>query len=220
MAANHSKSHSLSLLQNLFAVTAFVLMWFGSIGCKFLKFTQTGVSNPVDLQLGIWKYQYWNYIFTTSGNIIVESCHGYPDSVTIDGNWKAAQAFCIISLILGIIGLVISGIATFATHRPDSVLTHVWEAPLYLLIAICQGLTLLFLNSNACKGEILNELAGVAMTDYNFPDTCSMASGAKLAISATSFWGATAVASFLAHKSEKEEIAEEVGAGLRAPLVP
>jgi len=91
---------------------------------------------------------------------------------------------------------------------------------LYLLTAISQGLTLLLLNSNACKGETLVDIAGIAMQDYSFPETCSMATGAKLVVSATSFWGAAAVASFLAHKSEKEEIAEEVDADLREPLAP
>ena len=48
-----------------------------------------------------------------------------------------------------------------------------------------------------------------------------MSTGAKLSISAMSMWFAAAVTSFLAHKTEKEEMLAEGGAeaGLDEPLV-
>ncbi|KAL7525435.1 hypothetical protein ACHAWF_001359 [Thalassiosira exigua] len=87
--------------------------------------------------------------------------------------------------------------------------------PLYLLTSLCQGLTLLLLQSNVCKNNTLVQLgrSGIA-----FEDTCSIATGANLCISALVFWAAAGACSLLAYKAEKEETAEEVEAGLGEPL--
>ena len=92
-------------------------------------------------------------------------------------------------------------------------------APAYLLTAIFQGLTLLLLNSNAClNNSLVQDLEEGDLQDITFPDTCSLGQGANLVIAATSLWFAAGVASYAAHKAEKEEFAEEVDMGLREPL--
>ena len=78
--------------------------------------------------------------------------------------------------------------------------------PLYLLMAIFQGLTLLFLDSAVCKAEtnpLLSEGGSLS-----WPDTCAISSGAKYFISATVFWVAAAVSSFKEQKALEEELAE------------
>lgn len=196
-------------------------MWMASIRCNFIKFTATsGTSEPISYQLGIWYYQWWSTVISSSGTYVFESCHGYPDAVTIDDSWKSARAFSVIAFVLSIIMIVAACVSACATNTIDydrgHTRTQSWAAPVYLLLAISEGLTLLLLNSNACKNNIFRLLENLG--GLTFPDTCSLATGGKLAISSTAFWAAAAVSSFLAHSAEKKEIAEEVGAGLRAPL--
>lgn len=103
--------------------------------------------------------------------------------------------------------LVVACISGCACNKGYA-LTHIWEAPGYLLTAICQGLVLLLLSSNACNSDILGGLGDSTLSKVSFESTCSMASGAKLVISATVFWFSAAVASFLAHKAEMAEMSE------------
>ena len=91
-----------------------------------------------------------------------------------------------------------------------------------LLPPTIQGLTLLMLGSSACSSGVLLQLPiNFEGLNVTCAETCSMSTGAKLNISAMSFWFAAAVASFLAHKQEKEELAasDGGGAGLDEPLV-
>ena len=56
--------------------------------------------------------------------------------------------------------LVVASISACATSTGQAMLTHVWEAPAYILTGICQGLTLLLLSSNACNSDVLIGLGG------------------------------------------------------------
>jgi hypothetical protein len=71
-------------------------------------------------------------------------------------------------------------------------------------MAIFQGLTLLFLDSAACKANPLLDGLGSII----FQGTCTISTGAKCFISATVFWAAAAVSSFKEQKAFEEELAE------------
>ena len=119
-------------------------------------------------------------------------------------------AFGIITFILGVVMLVcmcVNGCCFFPDN--DYALTHRWEAPMYLLITICQGLVLLLLASNACDSKVLTGLGTPQLRNVTFEETCQMATGAKLVVSATVFWFCAAVTSFLANKAERAEMAGE-----------
>jgi hypothetical protein len=75
-------------------------------------------------------------------------------------------------------------------------------APLFLLTAIFQGLTLLFLDSTVCKANpLLHDLGGTIV----WPDTCTISTGAKCYISATVFWIAAAFFSFKEQRALEAE---------------
>jgi len=195
-------------------------MWIGTFRCNFIQFAATsGTSDPISFELGIWYYRYWDLVLSTSGNFILESCHGYDDYVEMDDSWKAARAFSILTIIFAIIILVAICISACANSRN---VTSAWEAPLYILTAISEGLTLLFLNSNACRKDFLVQIDETALNNLgagvSFPETCSMGAGAKFTISSTVFFFVAAVSSYVAHGAEKGEIKEEEEAGLREPL--
>lgn len=94
--------------------------------------------------------------------------------------------------------------------------THAFEAPLYLLVALCQGLTLLFLNSDACESNALARLFDDAVRGVEFPETCALSTGGNLVVSSMVFFLLAGLTSFLANKAEKDE--EAYGDGLREPL--
>ncbi|KAL7536503.1 hypothetical protein ACHAWF_005484 [Thalassiosira exigua] len=199
-------------VEGVFALTAFVLTWSGSLRCDFVKFTSTsGSSEPITLNFGIWYYRFWSLVATIDGTYLVESCQAYPDSAVVDPAWKAARAFSVITFFFAVILLVVA----IMSMCQGSILSNTRMAPLYLLTSLCQGLMLLLLQSNVCKNNALVQLgqSGVA-----FEDTCSIATGAKLGISALVFWAAAGACSGVAYQAEQEEAAEEVEAGLREPL--
>jgi hypothetical protein len=79
----------------------------------------------------------------------------------------------------------------------------------YLTLAICQGLTFLFLGSNICKANpLLQEIGGI-----DYPDTCAISTGAKYSISSTVFFLLGALSSFIelimARESEEAGESEE-----------
>mmetsp|Transcript_23394 Transcript_23394/g.36756 ORF Transcript_23394/g.36756 Transcript_23394/m.36756 type:complete len:118 (+) Transcript_23394:390-743(+) len=98
-------------------------------------------------------------------------------------------------------------------------MTYGWEPPLYFVICIAQGLTLLMFSSDACHDNALvksqDELLGSAIT---FPSDCSMGTGAKLTISSAVFFFVSAVLASVAYKAERQEMEEEESEGLREPL--
>lgn len=210
------KSEGYALLETIFAVTAFVLMWIGSINCDFVKFTDTsGTSAPISLQFGVWYYQFWSMVTSVDGRFVFESCHGYPDYMDIDPAWKAARAFSVMAFILSMIVFIVAIISACSTA--DS--TRGWMAPMYMLTCLCQGLMLLLLSSNACKNNMLVKgIDAVNLSGIVFPETCSMAAGAKYIVSATVFWFVAGIASFTANKAAKTECEEEVDDSLTEPL--
>eukprot|EP00584_Thalassiosira_punctigera_P003777 CAMPEP_0172537464 /NCGR_PEP_ID=MMETSP1067-20121228/9057_1 /TAXON_ID=265564 ORGANISM="Thalassiosira punctigera, Strain Tpunct2005C2" /NCGR_SAMPLE_ID=MMETSP1067 /ASSEMBLY_ACC=CAM_ASM_000444 /LENGTH=222 /DNA_ID=CAMNT_0013322769 /DNA_START=79 /DNA_END=747 /DNA_ORIENTATION=- len=218
MAAGEGPSTAMkcAALQSVFAITAFILMWIGSLNCTFIEFVDTsGTDKPMSIKFGLWFFQSWTAVFSVSGTYLFESCHYYPESIDLDDSWKTARLFSVIAFVLGIIILI--GLCVSACTRDISRVTYGWEAPLYLLTGLCQGFTLFFLNSKACKGNLWVQLKG-DITGVTFPDTCSISKGAKLTISAMVFFFAAGVTAFVAHKAEKKEIEDDERAGLREPL--
>ncbi|KAL7542536.1 hypothetical protein ACHAWF_007197 [Thalassiosira exigua] len=192
-----------NILETLFSTTAFILMWIEGIKCNFVEFTSvSGGSEAITRHFGIWYFESISYVASVSGRYLVATCHPYPDYVDIDPAWKAAMAFSIITFILAI-GVFVACIVTACTANPERPLTNAWMAPMYLFLSLCQGLTLLFLQSNGCKDNVL-----ASFGDFAFPETCSISKGAKLCISALVFWAAAGVSSFLAHNAEKAERSE------------
>jgi hypothetical protein len=173
----------------------------------FLKFTSTafGTSSPLTVDFGLWYHDSLAAITATDGTTyLVEYCKKYPASVEIDVSWKAARAF---SVLVFIFSWIIIGTLLFTSCFPARAGYSLGRCmpPLYLLMAIFQGLTFLFLNSTVCKAEtnpLLNEVGS-----FIWQDTCAISTGAKCFISATVFWVAASVSSFKEQKVLEEELA-------------
>mmetsp|Transcript_14973 Transcript_14973/g.25582 ORF Transcript_14973/g.25582 Transcript_14973/m.25582 type:complete len:201 (-) Transcript_14973:1291-1893(-) len=160
--SSQKRQKNLSLITTIFATTAFILMWLGNIRCHFIQFKAvSGIYEPFSLEFGIWYYIYLSIYERTDGEgLISESCRGYPNHFSLDDSWKAARAFSILAEFFGTM-LILFNVVT-ACHSKWSSTSQKYRfgrAALvicgYAITGIFQGLCLLFLNSNACKNNIL-----------------------------------------------------------------
>mmetsp|Transcript_315 Transcript_315/g.642 ORF Transcript_315/g.642 Transcript_315/m.642 type:complete len:226 (-) Transcript_315:193-870(-) len=205
-----AKPDILTLLPAVFATTAFFCSLYGGMWCKFLQFQSSSPSNSNDITLhfGIWYYQGWSIVDTSSqGLVVLESCHDYPEYMTVDTNWKAARAFSIISLVLGGIVLIF-GLCT-GCIRPNnnsgSGDIGKFAALSYLICCFSQGMSLLLLDSNACNNNVMVGEVEKAYPNLDFGESCDMSSGAKSVISASVFWFAACLAALRSPSLGEEE---------------
>lgn len=201
------KSTRLSGLSFFFGLTAFILLWVSGLQCNFIKFTSAtyGSSRPLAQEFDIWNYQSVSAVVSSDGTFMFKSCHSYPDYVQMDSSWKAAKAFTVLTFIASLVIIICNSLAACWDFSEISADLKK-EAATYVIIGIFQGLTLLFLNSNICKNNVMvKEATDPALSNLEFPDTCSMSTGAKLSIAATVLWFAAAFTAFLGHKTYKEE---------------
>lgn len=132
---------------------------------------------------------------------------GYPDGTAIDSNWRAAKAFSILPIIFGGLALVYMLKVACDRDKMISSTLNCTNSIVYLLATLSQGLSLLFLSSNACTSNILiGELSTSPIGDaVTFEETCSMATGAKCVISATVLWFLAAVGSADAYRYARDD---------------
>jgi len=215
-----AKSQGFSILATLFTVVAFCCMWSGSIRCNFLKFVGTDSNgDPFNMELGLWYYAFYTWVVQPSGSGFgasfyqYGSCVSYESYTQVDPTWKTAQAFAIITFLFGLFTLVSACVSSCVTNCYSGddgfMTTYGWQAPLCLFTAICQGLVLLFLASNACNSKVLIGLGGRQTWNATFNESCSLSTGANLTISALVFWFCAAVSSFVAHRFEQKEDADD-----------
>lgn len=209
-----------SILTSILAATAFLLCWSAEFGCSFISFTsKTGFANPVTVQFGIWSYQFWTIATSVGGSVIFETCHRYPSSVNVDGNWKAARAFSTMALLVG--GIFLFANLISACLSPSRKTSRA-EAPAFLVAFFFQGMSLLLLKSALCQdNSLIRQLqkdAGILGNNgVEFQDTCSLSTGANCTIAAIVFWFLAAIASSIGVKTEKKE---EADSAMTEPLIP
>ena len=162
--------------------------------CNFLRFDGTDINGAAfPMELGLWYYAFYAWVMVPGGSGLTVgvyqygTCNTYEEYTQIDPTWKAAQAFSIITFIFGIFTLVAVCVTSCVTNcyqkENGFATTYGWQAPLCLFTALCQGLVLLFLASDACNSKVLMGLGGRDAWNATFPDTCSLSTGANLVIS-------------------------------------
>ena len=151
----------------------------------------------------------------------METCNHYPEAVNIDPNWKAARAFSTLALIVGGILLVTRTFFTFIS--PEKRMTIRLEGLGYLTCCVCQGLSLLFLTSDACVDNYL--INGTSQSQpllgFDFPDTCTLSSGSKCVIAAVVSWFLAAIATMRANNvpTNDKESGWENSSAVTEPLI-
>lgn len=170
-------------------ITPFVafLAWICSLvanfTCEFMTLDVTVGGSAYFLGFGMWSYQGWSYL-VQSGNIYYsQTCFQYSDTVDPDAKWKSAQAFSIIAVIVGGLAACFN-CCVICTPNPSR--GYQCFALLYLFACLSQGLTFLFVQSDAClNNPIFNlELDNVTVLGVS----CNLSWGANTSIAATVLW--------------------------------
>lgn len=196
-----------SIITSVFAATAFLLSWAAGLECKFVSFaTTSGFVEPVKVQFGIWSYQFWTVATSTGGSVIFETCHRYPPDFVVDGNLKAARAFSTLAFIFGGVFLFSNLLSSCVSPLRN---TPKLEAPAFLVACIFQGLTFLLLHSSLCTDNALiakleGDVASLGNSGVEFPETCSVSTGARCTIAAIVFWFMAALTSSMGVVAERK----------------
>ena len=142
----------------------------------------------------------------------------------LDTSWQSARAFIITSFTLACL-IITFKLGVGCTGDPDKS-SHTglgkFISPTYLLIAIFQGLSLLFLNSKVCNknSNPLLEDEEVGNHHLEWSENCSISTGAKCVISAIVFWIAAAFSSYYEQKAWDHEHNTYTSPVMTEPLVP
>jgi len=177
------------------AVSAFIITLFSAAYCNFITFTsEEGGESPVVLHYGIWWYRGWAAVQTSEGTYLLETCYSYDEDTEIDPKWKTARAFNTMAIIIGCL-------ASFWTMcagclKPSKRMFQV-TGVLYMAVCFFTGMSLLMLESNACKAnENVEEFKDTFRAlNLTFGETCSIGPGSKSVIAATVLWFVAAIAS-------------------------
>lgn len=210
------------------SLAAFVLACVGTKTCHFLQFASSAVGSsdpvsgeiePVSLQFGYWYYQSYEVATTNDNNsttIVEGSCDIYPPSMNIDNNWKAARGFNLVAIILGGSLLMLDIFqGCLSTKQKRSFRTG---AVGYFVCFLCGGLSLLILDSNVCKDNILIEELNSKVPMLQFQETCSISTGGKTTIAATVMWFVASVGTALLHPAQRKDERRGEDDGLDEPL--
>ena len=205
------------------SLCAFGLLFVGP-PCQFLKFTSltpvtdpsTGESEYVSLKFGLYNFQGFQAGDSNSTSAVsayTDHCQLYPDTVHVDGTWKAARVFNGIAIILGGSILMIDVFSgCLSMKRRESFMLGV---VLYAICFLCTGLSFMVLNSELCDNnsvvEEINEAGGI-----QFGDKCKISQGGKATIASCVLYFTCAIATFLIHPRKSEE--KSTGAGLEEPF--
>lgn len=183
----------LAFVPSLFATVALALSCTSNFWCETIAFQPltTGGDNGdnsamPDITLGpFYVMEVVTNAVSTPGAqnyyTVGKACVMLSSSVYKDANWKTTQAFAIITAIVGGVTLFWTWLSP-CLNRGASFWKMCGFA--YILCSIFQGLTLLFLQSDACHNNTLINTQSVSY--YN--DTCVWDWGTKTNISSVVFW--------------------------------
>lgn len=159
----------------------------GNVWCKFVSYGVTG-GLPSNVTNTDQEIHYGIFLrgehFVTSNGDLVEGCSSYPDYQYYDSKWITSKAFSIIVAIVGTFALLFGMWSTCLSPSENA-----WRiiGPIFILMCLFQGLTLLYLSSNACDGESMNQRIEEDI-GITFDDNCSLSTGANMCISSTALW--------------------------------
>lgn len=194
----HLKRRLLAFIPFLLALFGFGSSYFGNFYCDNVQFTPDIEIDPDDFyhprvrSYGLWMFRWHQFSNELDGKTYMrEGCVNYPKGHPLwdfDGKWKAARAFSCIATIVA--GFMIFWSFCAPLLLFDGLFWR-WAIIVYIFIAICEGLTLLFLWSNGCSENPLLQLHVPDPSIY--PLECSWDTGTWCQILGVAFYGLAAI---------------------------
>lgn len=214
----------MSLLTSIFALTGFILNWFAVGTCDFvhlaLSYGNTAAPDAISLHFGIWSYQAWTVVSSLGGSVVFQGCWRYPEYIKFDDAMQWSRAASSIALIITL-GFAFVDFLSVCTVTGRKIASPMVQGIGYMTASIFMGLSLLILDSDVCESNDLSEQFQAVFPNVDFNQAnCSLARGAKCAISATVFYFLAGATSCYGSKVEKTD-AKKAGerTGLNEPLV-
>ena len=172
----------------LLAAVAFLFSLLANFWCRLVKYDPESPGTFGTAHFGIFSYSQLSSVEFSwgDGQFTTESeCAAYNENIDLDDAWRAAQAFAIISTIIGaIVSICLWLVPCFSRLTSDGIWTVLTAVCLFLL-PFCQGLTFLLFQSQICKDNPVLGLFG-ALGIYK--DSCQLSSGGFLNIAAIIVW--------------------------------
>ena len=195
---NLLRRRCLSGIPFVFAATAFICSYISNFACtnvEFIPQQQTATENdffrPRSVSFGLWMYQSQRMTTVQDGEILfTEFCTGYDDhSIHVDMTWKVAR-------VVSVLGIIIAGFLLLWQFTAPFLLfdANYWRVAiiLFLVLAILQGSTLLFLQSSACLDNAL--IYSLVYNPSIYPSQCSWdTSTTRTSIVGALFYAITAI---------------------------
>jgi hypothetical protein len=184
----------LSLISSLCIGIAFILNWCSAAQCNFLNLVSTygnnTVPDSVSLHFGVWNYEAWTVVSSGSESVIFQGCEYYPEYIEIDSKWKAARAFSVIALLLGVGMIFVELYSVCNIYAKNGRRFSPLTVGGYFACSLCSGLTLLMLGtSDLCKSnELSDQLASLFPNTNMKVSSCDLSTSGKCAIAATVLW--------------------------------
>jgi hypothetical protein len=169
-----SLCRALATIPCLLGAVAFGCSYAGNFFCNNVQFAPQGLEeidfySPRPLSFGLWMYRQQKLVNTVDERFVyIENCEGYPEDVEIDCSWKIARAFSCLSVILAGFLMLWQFCAPFLLF--DAIYWR-WAMFLFSVIGLCQGATLLLLQSSACLDNPMIDL--MAANPDIYPEACS-----------------------------------------------
>jgi hypothetical protein len=186
--SNLLKRRILAFIPCIFAAAALCCSYVSNFYCDTIQFIPKGDFEAVDffrprpLSFGLWMFKQQRMVNVLNGEIMYsEFCTGYdPNSIDIDMKWKVARIF-------SCIGIIISGFLLLWQFCAPFLLfdANYWRIAmvLFTFLAFCQGMTLFFLQSNACNDNVMIDL--MAYNPKLYPPQCTWDSGTRTCFAST-----------------------------------
>ena len=135
-------------------------------------------------------YLYGVEYFDDAGKTYITQCERYPSHAANDDYVKSARAFSAIALIIGF-PIVLLLCLTSCMKLGDRTLRVMTSS--LMLVAICQSMIFVFLNSGRCVVDNPNPDDASSLQSQFVWATCCLNEGSKTVIAAGVLWGLAAI---------------------------
>lgn len=188
----------LALLPAVLAVLSFGLSLVSSSYCQYvsvdwLNSNSANGGNFIPQKYGIWNYQ--GRVYSQELGQYRTECLAYKSQIgnsggfsqpfPLDSKWRTAMAFAVIASVFG-------GVVVVWIILAQCISTGRWRilSRACFFLALCEGLTLVFLSSSVCKAQTIQGVQGLLLSSTG----CTRSYGANSSIVSTIFWIVTGIA--------------------------
>jgi hypothetical protein len=181
-------------LPGIFATVAIIFGTAANFVCETVKFVQEQGNADATFFASPWNFRTEGAIQVNDQIWVYNTCQYYSSladdtgfDFTVDAKTKTVRAFSIMTPIIGGLLLLMACLGPCRTVPPSQ-----WKCLgyMFIMLSVFQGLTLMVQSSSICNNNPVMQYFDVVANNLadTFPDTCEMATGYALNITAVICW--------------------------------